>query len=200
MDKRTETAFVFDGEGNQLQKHVLVWPGRGIYDRFESGWTSRKDGEPQMPSRLYSYAGGTVLLPWEFVDGKWVTGKAIQIDKGGVPADPEMIEGNPKESIRAFGHCGNVILVITWPDFGERTIYIFDQYKRQLSTALYQWSLGSEPPPQFCKGVTGPFLKDFPEGYELVVLKNNKLKTCITVGLAQTMDEDEKIPLLALTL
>lgn len=199
MDKRTETAFVFDSHGNQLQKHVLLWPGMGIYEPFEDSWI-KKTGEPHLPTRLYSYAGGTVLLPWELVDGKWVTGRALNIDRGGVPVDPELIEGNPKESIRVFGHFGNIILVITWPDLGQNTIYVFDNLGRQLTTALYPWSLGFEPPAPFCMGMVGPHRTLHPEGYELVILKGNKLKTAINIGQAQTLDENENIPVLAMTI
>ncbi len=199
MDKRTETAFVFDAQGNQLQKHVLVWPGTGIYEPFEGSWV-KKAGDPPLPNRLYSYAGGTVLLPWEYVDGKWVTGRALNIDRGGVPVDPELIEGTPKESIRVFGHFGNIILSITWPDLGQNTIYIFDQFGRQLTTALYPWSLGSEPPAPFCMGIVGPQKNAFPAGYELIILKGNKLKTSITIGQAQTQEENENIPVLAMTI
>jgi len=198
MDKRTETAFVFDGTGKQTQKHVLLWPGAGVYFPAEDSWV-KTDNQSPMPSRLYSYAGGAMILPWDFDGEKWATTMTFNIDKGGVLADPEMIEGHPKESIRVFGHCGNAILVISWPDTSLKTIYIFDHNSRQLTTALYPWSLGYEPPIPFVRHIDGPMLKISPRGIELVINKGNKLKTSINIGLPTTMDQEEELPLLALT-
>lgn len=198
MDKRTETAFVLDNEGNFIQKHVLLWPGKGVYLPFEDSWKfSMPDVE--LPSRLYSYAGGTVVLPWELEDDKWVTSKALHIDRDGIEVPQEMIEGTPKERIRVIGHFGNAILVISWPNSGSHTMYIFDSHKRLLTTALSDWSLGDEPVTPFCKGIAGPFVKFNPDSVELTIIKNNKLKTNISFALPTGFEEDEKLPIFALT-
>ncbi|MEZ4812997.1 MAG: hypothetical protein R2883_05875 [Caldisericia bacterium] len=72
MFKRTETAFIFDENGKQVEKHVFIYPGMGAYIPAEDSWV-RKDGEIDFPTRLYSYAGGSVLLPWIYKDGTWKT-------------------------------------------------------------------------------------------------------------------------------
>lgn len=199
MEKRTETAFKIDSEGNQVEKHVFGWPGHGLYIPQNDSWVF---ASPQIedPLRIYSYAGGTVLLPWKFDGDKWVPDAALSIISGGVVADPKVIDGNPKETIRVIGHHGNAILVIGWPDSGDFTIYIFDWLGRLLTTGIHAWSLGSDPPYPFCTNISRPVFKDFPKGVELVITKGNKIKTSITVALPSTKNTSENIPLLVFSI
>jgi hypothetical protein len=199
MDKRTETAFVLDSQGRHVGKHVFVWPGYGAYAPANDSWVASKETIEE-PARIYSYAGGTVILPWKLEDGKWVPDAAVSIISGGSAADPKVIEGNPKETIRLIGHHGNAILVIGWPDCGEYTIYIFDLHGRQLTTGIHPWSLGSDPCFPFCTEISRPVLKEFPKGIELVISKHNKTKTSITMGLPNTKNSSENLPLLVFSI
>ena len=199
MDKRTETAFVLDGQGNHTGKHVFVWPGHGAYLPTNDSWVHQSDKIDE-PARIYSYAGGTVLLPWKYEDGKWVPDQALSIVSGGVAADPKVIEGDPKETIRLIGHYGSAILVIGWPDCGDFTIYIFDLHGRQLTTGIHSWSLGAEPCYPFCTSISNPTLKDSPKSVELTITKHNKTKTSITLGLPSTDNPSESLPLLVFSL
>lgn len=199
MDKRTETAFVLDTNGNHANKHVFVWPGHGVYKPANDSWVFVED-RVEEPERIYSYAGGTVLLPWKLENGKWTPDAALSIVSDGVCMDPKIIEGEPKESIRLIGHYGNAILVIGWPDCGEYTIYIFDRLGRFLTTGIHGWSLGSEPAYPFCTGISKPILKDSPKGIELTITKSNKTSTSITIGLPTTKKPSEKLPLLVFSI
>lgn len=199
MDKRTETAFVLDGEGNHTSKHVFVWPGHGSYRPANDSWIY-VDEKTEEPERIYSYAGGTVLLPWRLDNGKWVPDAALSIVSDGMACDPKVIEGNPKETIRLIGHYGNAILVIGWPDSGDFTIYIFDSSGRMLTTGIHSWSLGNDPLYPFCQSISKPVLKDAPKGVELTITKNNKTTTSITLGLPTTKKPSEKLPLLVFSI
>lgn len=195
MIKRSETGFVFDENGSHVEKHVFVYPGRGIYTPAEDSWI-RKDGEVIEPSRLYSYAGGSMLLPWILKNGSWKSGMGIPINTGGIVSGKKMISGKPKESIRLIQHAGNLVLVITWPIEGQHTVYIFDSKGRQLTTSLHPWSLGAYPPHNFCREIEGPVWNSS-GNIELVIVKLNKLNTSITIGIPDS--PDEKPLLMALT-
>jgi len=106
MLKRTETGFTFDEKGTHLQKHIFIYPGRGVYVPSEDSWV-RNDDELLLPARLYSYAGGSILLPWICKDDNWKVDIGISITSGGVVADPSLIAGEPKEKIRLINHIGN---------------------------------------------------------------------------------------------
>lgn len=199
MDKRTETAFVLDNNGNHTNKHVFVWPGHGIYRPANDSWVF-VDDKVEEPERLYSYAGGTVLLPWKLENGKWIPDLALSIVSDGMAVDPKIIEGEPKESIRLIGHYGNAILVIGWPDSGDFTIYIFDRFGRFLTTGIHSWSLGNEPAFPFCTGISNPVLKDSPKSIELTIAKSNKTSTSVTIGLPTTKKPFEKLPLLVFSI
>jgi hypothetical protein len=195
MIKRSETGYVFNEEGKRVEKHVFVYPGRGIYEPAEDSWI-RKEGEMAEPSRLYSYAGGSMLLPWILKNGSWKSGMGIQINAGGIVSDKQMISGKPKESIRLIQHEGNLILVITWPIEGLHTFYIFDSTGRQLTTSLHPWSLGAYPPHNFCREIEGP-IWNTSGNIELLIMKQNKLNTSVTIGMPDS--PEEKPLLMALT-
>jgi hypothetical protein len=196
MLKRTETGFTFDEKGTHLQKHIFIYPGRGVYVPSEDSWV-RNDDELLLPARLYSYAGGSILLPWICKDDNWKVDIGISITSGGVVADPSLIAGEPKEKIRLINHVGNSILVITWPENNQNTFYIFDSQKRQLTTSLHPWSLGAFPPQPFCREIEGPVLNSS-GNIELAIVKGNKITTSISIAIPA--DENEPPMLMALSM